>query len=166
MNRFIYIYFFLTQGLLYSQGLTGLINEENSFDNYNFSQANLFYYETVQKFDPLTESHNLDISSENKLKWTMYNGDTKEIRFNNDGKVFLQKEIYVGNDIQSEFNYQFSQMMQFCVQPESVEKESFENLSLYETKLFTLIWWDQPTYFQLSKFRKPKYNKRGKIVGA
>ena len=39
-------------------------------------------------------------------------------------------------------------------------------ISLYETKLFTLIWWDQPTYFQLSKFRKPKYNKRGKIVGA
>ena len=166
MNRFIYLFILLAQGLVYSQGLTGLIDKENSFDNYNYYDANSFYYEAAQKNDPLLESHKLNIASESQLKWTWYNGDQYELRFNDIGNVYLQKETYVANDIQSEYNLQFSQMMQFGVQPESIENESFEGLTLFETKLFTLIWWDQPTYFQLSKFKKPKYNKRGKVIGS
>ena len=44
MNRFIYIYFFLTQGLLYSQGLTGLINEKNKLVRLRRYIENNFNY--------------------------------------------------------------------------------------------------------------------------
>ena len=165
MNKFIYIFFLLTQGVLYSQGLTHLIEDENVFNNYSFSQVNSFYFETVQKFDPLMDSHNLDISSENQLKWTLFNNDSKEIRFNNNGKVYLQKETYVSRDIQNEYNYQFSEIIKLGYKPISSENELFEGLNLFDTKLFTVLWWDEPAYFQLSKFRSPKYNKRGKQVG-